>query len=597
MTALRATVAAVLGLALVPAGASAATAKCNVSIRMSDGVVLRANVWLPSTAGRYPTVLTATGYNKDTSNPTGSGCSGSGGIATADTSLVDKGYAVMLLDDRGTGASEGKWTSWDERTQLDYREVLDWIQGQDWSDGSVATTGGSYMGITSFLLAEADAARVAAGKPRAVKAVWADVPMSDAYRDVTFHGGAVDSGFIPLWLGLTTGLSDLPPSTLTSSPLRSAKTYADHLRNGYDFAARKIVETTLGEDSAYDGPFYRVRSPGDRAGQISVPVVITGGWWDIFQRGEPRLYEQLTQLTSATKKIFMSPHYHTTSGPAAEDSGLKLKWFDHWLKGVDNGVENTPSVNLYPVNGTSWEHFSTWPVPDITYKKLFLSGAKSGSARSLHDGSLSASSPAGFGDESAPLLPASSPCTRLTAQWTAGAAALAPCETDNRTFEASSLTYTSGILDSDLQLTGPIVANVYAKLSSADATLVAVLSDVNSSGASNQVTAGFLLASQRAVDPDRSTFGPGGEMIRPFHPFTRASQRAVPKNVPQLYRIEIYPTDAIWKKGDRIRLTIGTADTPATSTPLPDLVHELGGQVTILHGGGFDSHVLLPVRG
>jgi uncharacterized protein len=596
MRALKATVAAALALAALPAAAGAATAMCNVPIHMSDGVVLRANVWLPSGSGHFPTVLTATGYNKDATNPTGRGCSGSGGIASADTSLADKGYAVMLLDDRGTGASEGKWTSWDARTQLDYREVLDWIQRQHWSDGSVAATGGSYMGITSFLIAEQDALRVAAGKPRAVKAVWADVPMSDAYRDVTFHGGAIDSGFIPLWLGLTTVLSDLPPTTLSSSPLRSLKTYADHLRNGFDFAARKVVSTTLGQDGAYDGPFYERRSPGYRAGQLDIPVVITGGWWDIFQRGETLLYEQLTQLTSATKKIFMSAHYHTTSGPAMEDSGLKLKWFDHWLKGVSNGVENTPSVNLYPINGNGWEHFSTWPVPGITYRKLFLSGATSGSAHSLHDGSLGASSPGTAGGESAPLLPVSSPCSRMTAQWTAGAAQ-GPCETDNRTWEASSLTYTSAPLTSDLQLTGPIVANVWAKLSSADATLVSVLSEVDSSGASNQVTAGFLLASQRAVDPARSTFGPGGVMIRPFHPFTRGSQRAVPKNVPQLYRIEIYATDAILKKGDRIRLSIGSADTPATSTPLPDLVKELGGQITVLHGGAYDSNVLLPVRG
>jgi putative CocE/NonD family hydrolase len=181
---------ALLACAALPGTAGAATAMCNVPITMSDGAVLRANLWLPDGAAKAPTVLTATGYNKDTTNPTGQACSGSGGIATADTSLADDGYAVMLLDDRGTGASQGAWDSWGERTQLDYQEVLDWIQAQPWSDGSVATTGGSYMGITSLLIAEADAERVRNGRPRAVKAVWADVPMSDAYRDVNFNSGA-----------------------------------------------------------------------------------------------------------------------------------------------------------------------------------------------------------------------------------------------------------------------------------------------------------------------------------------------------------------------------------------------------------------------
>jgi putative CocE/NonD family hydrolase len=582
----RAAVLAALVLALVPTAADASSAKCNVPIRMSDGTVLRANLWLPDNAGaRYPTVLTATGYNKDATNPTGQACSGGGGIATADTSLADKGYAVMLLDDRGTGASGGKWDSWGARTQLDYREALDWVQQQKWSNGSVAATGGSYMGITSFLIAEADAARVKHGKPRAVKAVWADVPMSDAYRDVTFHGGSVDAGFMPLWLGLTTTLSSLPPSSTSEDPAGSAQIWADHLRDAWDFAGQNLVSTTLGQDAAYDGPFYRLRSPGGRAGQIKVPVVITGGWWDIFQRGEPLLYEQLTQLGGKRKKLFMSPHYHVSSGPALPDPDLKVKWFDRWLKGARNGVQKTPSVNLYPVGGDKWESYKTWPVPGVRYTPSYLGP----------NGSLSAKKAADGAGDSAPLLPASSPCSRMTTQWTAGAAA-GPCETDNRTWEATSLTYTTEPLERDTKLTGPIVANVWAELTSKDATLVGVLSDVDPSGASNQVSAGFLLASQRAFDKRRSTHGPHGVIVRPFHPFTKASQKPVTPNDPALYRIEIYPTDAIFKKGDRIRFTLGSADTPATMTPLPDLANELGGQITVLHGGRYASSVLLPVR-
>jgi uncharacterized protein len=567
----------------LPSSASAFSSHCNVPIRMSDGVVLRANLWLPDQPTSHPLVLTTTGYNKDTSNPTGQDCSGEGAVATADTALADKGYAVMLLDDRGTGASQGKWDSWGQRTQDDYKEVLDWIQAQPWSDGSVATTGQSYMGITSLLTAEADAQRVAEGKPRAVKAVWADIPMSDAYRDVTFHGGALDAGFMPFWLGLTSSLSTLPPSTISEDPQGSLETWAEHLRASWGFAAEKLVRTSLGEDEAYDGDFYRLRSPGDRAAQLEIPVVVQGGWWDIFQRGEPLLYEQL--VNSPNKKLFMSPHYHTNAGPAYEDPDIKNKWFDHWLKGVDNGVESTPSVNLYPIGGDRWEHHSTWPLPEVDYTPAYLAGEKS----------LSFTLPAEGAGDKAPVMPASSPCSRMTTQWTAGLAQGGPCETDNRTFEASSLTYTTAPLEEDMQLTGPLVANVWAALTSKDATLVGVLSDVAPSGESNQISAGFLLASQRAVDQSRSTFAADGTMIRPFHPFTRASQAPVTPNDPALYRIEIYPTSAIFKKGDRIRFTLGTADTPSTSPPVPVIANSLGGEIRVLHGGRYDSHVLLPV--
>jgi uncharacterized protein len=585
--------AATLSVAVADAQASVLS-MCNVPITMSDGVKIRANVFLPSTKGPHPTILTATGYNKDAENPTGTECGGQQGIAGAEPSYAEKGYAVMVMDDRGTGASGGKWESWDARTQQDYKEVLDWIQSQPWSDSSVATTGGSYMGITSFLIAEADAARVAEGKPRAVKAIWADIPMADAYRDVTFQGGSSNVSFIPLWLGLVGGLSALPPSSLAANPQEAATNYLEHLLDNVEFGGKHVVGAVLGEEPAYDGPFYRLRSPAVRASQIQVPVVVQGGWWDLFQRGEPLLWESL--VNSPDRVLFMSPHYHITSGPAMEDPHMKEKWFAHWLLGARNGVQKTPHINLFAINGTQWEHFKRFPLPKTKYQQLHLGGEPSGSgAISLHDGSLTGAAPRAEGGDEAPLLPASSPCSRETAQWTAGAAAGTQCETNNATYEASSLTYTTAPLSGGLKFTGLITANLWAKLSTTDATLVAVLSDVEPSGASNQITAGFLMASQRAVDPALSTYGSKGLMIRPWHPFTKAAQQAVTPGQPTEYKIEIYPTSAIVKAGDRLRLTIGTANTFSDAPNVPTLGQEAGGTITVLHGPRYDSTVQLPI--
>jgi putative CocE/NonD family hydrolase len=230
---------------------------------------------------------------------------------------------------------------------------------------------------------------------------------------------------------------------------------------------------------------------------------------------------------------------------------------------------------------------------------LYLSGEPSGSSSvSLHDGSLTSAPVAAQSGDIAPLLPASSPCSRETAQWTAGAASTGACDTNNTTYEASSLTYTTAPLQSDMKITGLITADLWAQLSATDATLVAVLSDVEASGASNQITAGFLMASQRAIDPKLSTYAstPKGKlMIRPWHPFTKASQQPVTPNQPTEYKIEIYPTSAIVKAGDRLRLTIGTANTFSSAPPLPDLGNELGGTITLLHGGQYPSNVTLPI--
>ena len=591
-----------LALALTVAaafGAPAAQAAdpvsiCNAPIQMSDGVTLRANVFLPKAAGRFPVVLTATGYNKDTNNPLGlPGCSSSSAIASGNTKLLDKGIGIMILDDRGTGSSEGRWDSWGQRTQDDYAEVLDWIQAQKWSNGSVGMNGTSYMGITSFLVTEQDAKRVREGKPRAVKAIWANVPMADAYRDVTFHGGAVDSGFIPFWLGLTTALSDIPPSNTLDDPAGAGQNYAGHLQNGFDFAAQRMLDATLGGDGAYDGPFYRLRSPVERIKDVKVPVAIAGGWWDIFQRGEPLLFESL--VNSPVKKLWMMPQYH--GGPdtatwnkqnVGEESDFEAAWFDHWLNGADNGVEKFPPVNLYTMGAEKWQHLNKWPLPNTSYTPYYFDSS----------GKLGTSKPAAAGRDTMPLLPASSPCSRMTAQWMAGLTSSDQCDTDNSTWEATGLTYTTPPLAKDTELTGLVKATVYAELTGAtDATLIAVLSDVDpASGKSTQVTAGFLLASQRALDKKKSWYSPDGTLIRPWHPFTRDSQEPVTPNDPNQYQIEIYPTSQVFKKGHRLRLTIGTADTPATSTPVTDLVNETG-TITLLHGPGYPSNVLLPVIG
>ena len=183
-------------------------------------------------------------------------CSGRAGIATADTSLADAGYAVMLA-----------------RRPRHRREP-----------GHVGLVGRAHAGrlprgarldpgaaVVERLASARPAARTwasrrcssprptpracSAGKPRAVKAVWADVPMADAYRDVTFHGGAIDAGFIPLWLGLINALSATCRRRRRSSdPARPAPTWLEHLAATAATSPRRRSPTaTLGEDAAYDG--------------------------------------------------------------------------------------------------------------------------------------------------------------------------------------------------------------------------------------------------------------------------------------------------------------------------------------------------------
>ncbi len=150
-------------------------------------------------------------------------------------------------------------------------------------------------------------------------------------------------------------------------------------------------------------------------------------------------------------------------------------------------------------------------------------------------------------------------------------------------------------MPAETHVSGLVTANLWAELSTTDATLVAVLSEVEPSGKSNQITAGYLLASQRALDPELSTYGPKHLIVRPWHPFTKESQKAVTPNEPTEYKIEVYPTSDIVKAGNRLRLTIGTSDTFSTLTPLPSLGQELGGTITLLHDSKHQSNLQIPL--
>jgi len=580
-----------------PAAGYTPTAECNVAIKMSDGINLRANIRRPSEPGRYPTVLTVTGYNKDAGLIAG----------TCDTNgagLVEKGYSVIMLDDRGTGNSDGKWMSWDARTQADYGEVLDWIQAQPWSDGMVGATGGSYMGITSFMVTEKDAERVAAGKPRAVYAVWADVPMADAYRDVVAHGGNVDAGFMPFWLGLTHALSILPPQSLGSDPAGAVKTWADHITDIQEFAGTEVTQFLTGGEAAYDGPFFRVRSPGDRAHTITVPVAWTGGWFDIFQRAEPMYFELLRN--APVKKWWQMAIYHGAADPTAWDKqgigtldAVKLRWWNRWLKGERNGVESLPDVNLWNMGTNQWSTSKTWPLPGTDYTRYYFGDGTSGSAQSLNDGVLAAKPSTSSGEDSMPFLPVGGICNRSSVQWTAGLGGKGtPCETDNSYAEMAGLTYTTEPLAKDTEITGYITAEFWAKLTRPDATFVVTVSDVDPSGKSSQITAGWLNASHRAIDEARTLRAPKDKamVIRPFHPFTQQAQQSIESGKTERYLVEVLPTSNVFVKGHRIRVAITSADEPHMVVPAPALANMVGGQVTILRGAQHPSNVVLPLQ-
>jgi putative CocE/NonD family hydrolase len=562
----------------------------DIPVTMSDGVNLYVDVVRPAlpdgsaAPGRFPVILTQTPYNKSAPR-----------LNFENDYLVERGYVQVIADVRGTGSSEGMWDSFGEREQRDGYELARWAQSTDrpWSDGRLGLFGASYGAINQIF--------TAAQHPPGLKAIFPIVPAADTYRDITASGGQLNTAFIPSWLGLVTALGLLPPTYTGSDPITAAEVLAAHSNGLLAFQANTLVAGTSGADTAYDGPFYRTRSPIEVIDKVKVPAFVMGGWFDLFQRGEPMIYQRLRENGVPTR-LLMGPWYHLTATggeglpadgvPAPPD--LQLRWFDRYLMGrPDPALDTDVKPVTYDELGDG--HYKTaanYPFPDAGYKAFALSGPASPGS----PGKLLPGAPAGSGDpDSIPYSPASGVCTRSTVQWTAGAGTSTPCETDDSVNNTTAISYDFKPPDS-LRVGGTIAARLFLSTDAKDGMVAARVEDVSPEGKITQLTAGWQVLSLRALDEGK-TVHRDGFVVKPYHPFTKASKLPVEAGKPVEVYVEIFPTAALFAKGHTLRLTLQSGDAPHLTPPLPQFRDSFGGTLQVWHDAQHPSQLIVPIRG
>ena len=549
-----------------------------LKITMADGIELSASVALPADASGntveqpFPVILTQTGYNKSVP-----------AIPASNDYLVKRGYAHLSVDVRGTGLSQGQWEAFGETEQADYLAVIDWASKQTWSNGTVGTWGASFMAITQLY--------TAAHQHPAHKAVFAIVPMADGYRDIVFTGGQTNIGFIPLWMGLVTALGVLPVEPDPAAPV----TILEHLTSALlNFQVPVIAQSAIGVGGYnYDGPFWRTRSPIEQADRIRIPTFIVGGLNDIFQRGEPLLYEAIRRNTEARLLIGPWMHVAGSSGEGLPADGvpdldhIALMWFDRHLLGIDSDADAIPEVTQYVYGADRYVTSGGWPHPDARAQRWYLGDG----------GLLTREMPRADGGAVTVLQqPLNGLCSTSTAQWTAGVigAVPLPCQRDNRYNELLEATYTTAPMVQDMYIDGPIQADLWISTTAGDAGVLVRVTDVSPDGVSREITNGILTASLRAVDETRSRYL-DGEMIQPWHPFTADSRLEVGRGNPVRVPVEVFPTSLLIRAGHRLRITVGASDFPHGLPPLPDLVDQAVGLLTIHSDAERPSSVVLPV--
>ncbi|MDX6701635.1 MAG: uncharacterized protein QOF26_1861 [Baekduia sp.] len=554
----------------------------DVPITTRDGTVLRANVTRPDVPGRYPVLVTQTPYGKD-----GAVIVALGGAADA---LVQRGYVQVTVDVRGTGASGGSWDSFGPAEQQDGYDVVEWAARQAWSTGAVGLDGPSYMGLMQLY--------TAALRPPHLKAIFPVVPMADGYRDITFSGGDVNVAFIPLWLGLVTAGGLVPgQSSFTGSPadaIGGLTTLGQHVGGAFSFTAPTLVGAMTGGSIAYDGPFWKARSPIEVLDHIRVPTFVVGGLHDLFQRGEPLIYERLKSRVPARLLVGPWTHVNGSTGAGLPADGvpsltdLQLRWFDQYLKGIDTNVGAIPKVTQYTPGDGRYETQPDWPDPRLDPQRWYLRGGQAVS----RDAPAAGEAPQSFVQH-----PVAGVCTMSTGQWTAGLGEQLPCFTDDRLNALSGgASYTSTPLAADLRISGPIAARLWLSTTASDAAVAVRVDDVAPDGTSAGMTTGWATAAFRATDARRSRTV-RGHLLQPWHPFTQESVLPVAAGTPTAVDVEVFPTNWVLKAGHRLKIVVDPSDFPHALPPAPALLARLGGQVSVLTDPAHPSAVELPVVG
>ncbi|MFT4035464.1 MAG: CocE/NonD family hydrolase [Patulibacter sp.] len=584
----------------------------NQQIQLADGRTLRGDVYTPAdpatgkpAAGSFPVVLGMTPFGK-TQSQTKGGTPGANGL---NLELVRRGYIAAVVDIPGTGGSEGRFDLFDRAEAIAERQVVTWASKLPGSSGSVGMLGLSYTAIDQLFTA----AEVGPGSP--LKAIFPMAASVDPYRDLFVSGGALNvMSPIGLLFGYGGSRAITPYVELSNNLAEAFRLSRANVKQLNRFEARFFGDMLRNGPVRYYGDYWIQRTPQRILQQIvdnGVAVYLAGGAYDVFQRGEPLLYSGLQnaaagrpvtapmlagQAASGRYQLLTGPWNHGSIGDGTNLSAIQLAWFDRWLKGVDNGIDQTTTpLHVQEPGGTTYDT-ATYPLTEAAVNRLYLkpAGQLDGAAPQT---------PAISGDQIVDTLGLGNICSRSTEEFSAGALVslmqgLGCWPTQRKPASgAGETTYSTPPLEHDLQLAGPASLTLYAGSTTRDALFAVTIEDVAPSGRSDDITGGDQLGSLRAVDEQRSWSDGAGGWIMPDHPYTPASRRTIPRGLGTATRfdIELRPAFATIPAGHRLRVRISTSDLPHI-IPLKDLVNIAGGTRLIRHDAQAASYVSLSVR-
>ena len=501
--------------------------------------------------------------------------------------LLRYGYVAASVDSRGSGASFGKalgvWTP--EETQDAY-EITEWLAKQPWCDGKIGMFGGSYLGITQIM--------AASRKPPHLKAIFPVVPLFDLY-DIENSGGVVHDDMIKTWSELTRLLdteTTAVPVDNDKGGVLLKKAVDEHKANRSLISILAHLKYRNSLDEVTGARPYLEWCPAGHIREINeagIPMYIWGGWFGAFDRDTFLIYANFT----GPKRLTAGAWSHSPKDAdivKEEFTTLAVeehRWFDYWLKGIDNGIMTEPPIHyqvMLEAKKNFWKTASQWPVPEAKSVDYYFGKGRSGSVSSINDGFLAKTSPSGSTGRDSYRVDYGT-TTGTTTRWdnAVGGGFGYP---DMSTNDAKGLTYTTAPLTGDVVVTGHPIVRLWASSTATDGTFFAYLEDVDKDGTSRYISEGAVKTSFRALsDP------PYDNLRLPYHrSYDTDVSPLKPGEIVEL-AFDLEPTSKILTKGSRLRLTITCADkdnvTQEATDPPPT--------VTVYRNSAHMSLVSLPI--
>ena len=514
----------------------------NVPARMRDGVTLYANVYRPAEPGRYPVLLCRSPYGKDGPPPINL------------FQAIAAGYVMVIQDCRGTGASEGvfDWFSQLAQEGLDGYDTVEWAAGLPYADGAVGMIGGSYVGWTQHA--------AAMQHPPHLRAIAPMVTWVDAADGLCYRGGAFELGTDLSWhLGMSV---DVVRRKLTAAgasaqeiatAVGSVTAAIDSLsKDGYAETPLRDLQSLRPADLAGIVRNLLDLGPGHLAPEWSVslaaidaPALYIGGWYDIFSQATLNSFVGL-RSRGLPAQLLIGPwtHGNQTSTIGEMDFGLasslmamnpdalQLRWFDRWLKGIDNGVDREPPARVFLTGENRWLELPGWPPAGVQQMALYLQPG----------GGLGPSAPAAGAGASSYIYDPSHPTPTLGGA-TLMPGVFPPGVRDQRPLSARPdvLTFAGEPLAGPLAIMGHVTAELWISSSAPDTDFVARLIDVHPDGYMENLCDGILRARYRESLQEPKWLEPGAAYE---------------------LNIDLWSTAHTFKAGHRVAVQVSSASFP-----------------------------------